>query len=124
MNGLPRVLHTADETESLGSAVLAALESSPRMILPSRDFRNDPPDREFLAWLGVPTYAKYAKGVRSVGVYSFIDEGDDRILVTPEANGGARSGFTPITDQRVTLTDFDPVTVGGAVQHALTLATT
>jgi hypothetical protein len=124
MNGLPRVLPTVQETATLGSAVLDALEASPRTILPSRDLRMDPPDREFLAWLGVPTYAKYAKRVRSVGIYAFIGEGDDRILVTPEANGGARSGFTPITDQRITLTDFDPVTVGRAVQEAATLATT
>jgi len=123
MNGLPRVLPTAEGEEALGSAVLDALEASTQVTLPSRDLRNDPPDRDFLAWLGVPTYAKYAKGVRSVGVYAFLDEGQDRVLVTPEANGGARSGFTPISDKRVTLTTFDALTIGSTVRAALSLAT-
>lgn len=124
MNGLPRVLPTAKDEEALGSSVLDALVASTQTTLPSRDLRNNPPDSEFLAWLGVSTYAKYAKGVRSVGVYAFLDEGQDRVLVTPEKNGGAKSGFTPISDERVTLTTLDALTLGSTVRTALSLATT
>ncbi len=61
----------------------------------------------------VTVYSRNADGF-------WLMNGLPRVLST---NGGARSGFTPMTDNRVTLTEFDPVTDGGAVQHALTLAT-
>lgn len=121
-NGLPRVLPDSHDATALGQAVIDALHASPQSTPPARNYRTDPPDREFLAWLGVDTYAKYAKGVRGVLVHGFFGD-DAHILVTPQSNGGARSGFEPIREHRVRLGHWSPEVVGAAVQKALTQAT-
>jgi hypothetical protein len=123
MNGLPRVLGNTDDATALGTAVIEAVKASPETTLPARDAKTDPPDREFLAWVGADSYAKYAKGVRAALVHGFFD-GEPHLLITPQSNGGSRSGFEPMREHRQKLTDWSPATVGEAVQRALTLATT
>lgn len=123
-NGLPVALASLDDAEALGATVMEGIRASPMTVLPTRDLRADPPDRELLAWLGVPDYATYAKGLRMVIVHGFFDEGEDHLIVTPQNNEGPRGGFTPMTEHRVKLFDLAPVTVGRAVQEAGRLATT
>lgn len=122
MNGLPHVLNNVGDARSLGQAVLDAINASLTTTVPARDYRQYPPDHEFLAWLGTDSYAKYAKGVRAVSVDGFFD-GDPHILVTPESNGGAQRGFEPMREHRAKLTDLSAESVGTAVQNALPLAT-
>ncbi len=122
--GLPTVLSSATGVHELGAAIMRAMQHSTTVVLPNRDMRVDPPDRELLLWLGLKSYAEYARGVRSVGIAALYGEGHpDQLLVTPQDNGGPHTGFTPLREHRVTLTDFTPAVVGAAVQHALTLAT-
>lgn len=123
-NGLPIALGSSGDAETLGRAVLDAVAASPLTTLPVRDVHVDPPDREMLEWLGLADWEAFERGTRMVIVHGFLDEGEDHLLVTPQANGGARTGFTPMTRHRVRLTDFDPATVGRAVQGAARLATT
>jgi hypothetical protein len=123
-NGLPIVLPSSQDAVMLGQTIRAALQTAWDTVLPARDPRVDPPDRELLDWLGLPDYAAYARGVRSVGVHWFLGGAEpNHLLVTPEDNGGPRTGFTPLREHRVTLTDFTPSVIGEAVQLALTLAT-
>lgn len=122
MNGLPRVLDNNEDACALGQAVLDCINASLTTTVPARDYRLDPPDREFLAWLGTDNYAKYAKAVWAVSVDEFFD-GDPYILVTPESNGGARRGFEPMREHRAKLTELSAESVGSAVQKALPLAT-
>lgn len=122
LNGLPRVLPNDEDAATLGQAVIAAVEASPSTILPARNVREDPPDREFLAWLGLKTYAAYAKGVRGAMIDAFLD-GDRHLLISPQHNGGPKTGFVDIREHREKLTDWTPSVVGAAVQRALTLAT-
>ena len=121
MNGLPHVLDNVRDARALGQTVLDAIHASLTTTVPAGNYRRDPPDREFLAWLGTDSYAKYAKGVRAVSVDGFF-EGDPHVLVTPESNGGARRGFEPMREHRVKLTDLSVQSVGAAVQEALPLA--
>lgn len=122
LNGLPVVLASVEDVGGLGNAVLRALDASYNTVLPARNLRADPPDREFLEWLGVRSYAQYAKGVRAVTVHGFF-EGDVHILVTPQSNGGGRAGFEPIVAHRVRLDDWSAQPVGTAVQAAFEIAT-
>lgn len=116
------MLPTSDDAAALGQAVIEAVRASPEATIQARDYRADRPDREFLAWVGADSYAKYAKGVRAVLVHGFFGD-DEHILVTPQSNGGAHAGFEPIREHREKLTDSSADAVGTAVQHALTLAT-
>ncbi len=125
-NGLPKVLDSLDDVAAVGSAVLEAMQLSRNTVLPARDLRNDPPDREFLAWVGKRSYAAYAKGVRAAEVNGFYDEGGatlDHLIVTPMSNGGPRSGFEPIIEHDQELTDLSPEVIGEALQRAMPLAT-
>lgn len=125
MNGLPRVLESLSDARSLGAAVLEAVRLSVGTVLPPLDPKGPPSDRDFLEWVGKRSYAAYAKGVRAVKVHGFYDESGntlDHMLVTPQANGGARNGFTPITEHRQKLTDLSPEVIGAAIQRAMPFA--
>ncbi len=123
-NGLPNVLVPSVPEEVVGKTILDALLLARDTVLPARDHLRDPPDRQLLEWLGLRSFAEYEKGVLGVLVHGFYDQGQLlHMLVTPEDNGGPSTGFTPLREHRVTLTDFTPAVVGAAVLHALTLAT-
>ncbi|GEB47447.1 hypothetical protein MTE01_33920 [Microbacterium testaceum] len=124
LSGLPKVLTDADDDISLGQTVMAATDEAVSTVLPARDLRHNPPDAELLEWLKLPSYAAYAKGVREVKVHGFYEAGAlTHVLVTPAHNGGARSGFTPLTDHRVRLDSPTAAQLGAAVQEAFALAT-
>ncbi|MDR6200882.1 hypothetical protein QE374_002791 [Microbacterium sp. SORGH_AS428] len=122
-DGLPAVLEDATDLDALGTAALTALEASTEGVVPARDLRANPPDQQLLAWVGVQTYAQYAKGVRSAKVHAFY--GDDgtlnRLLVTPETNHG-REGFTPDVERRQELAAFGAESIGSALTQALHIA--
>jgi len=121
LHGLPFVPNDATDAEALGQAVIDALHVSIATVVPAQNYRANPPDQAFLAWVGAPSYAEYMKGVRAVLVHGFLD-GTPHILVTPQSNGGARSGFEPMREHRVKL-DWSAKEAGAAVQAALEIAT-
>lgn len=83
--GLPTVLSSATGVHELGAAIMRAMQHSTTVVLPNRDMRVDPPDRELLLWLGLKSYAEYARGVRSVGIAALYGERHpDHLLVTPQ----------------------------------------
>ncbi|GAB3156023.1 hypothetical protein GCM10027058_29420 [Microbacterium neimengense] len=122
-DGLPVVLGGATDPETLGAAALAALATSTEGVVPARDLRANPPDQQLLAWVGVNTYAQYARGVRSAKVHAFYDDNGalNRLLVTPETNHG-RDGFTPDVERRQEVAVLDAYSIGNALMQALDLA--
>ncbi|WP_029146347.1 hypothetical protein [Microbacterium luticocti] len=122
IDGVPIVVPTADDATALGEAVVNGLLRSTTGVLPPRDTSVSPPDAEFLRWAGVETYAKYAKGVRTVEVWADGDGELEDIEITPEGNQGARGGFVPLGDPE-SITFNGPTQLGEAVQRALALAT-
>ncbi|QAY61287.1 hypothetical protein ET475_15725 [Microbacterium protaetiae] len=122
VDGLPEVLDAHAVELAIGEAALRALHLSCSRVLPARDLRADPPDREFLAWLGVASYAKYMKGVKEVSLRSEFDETPETIQVIPNRNGG-RDGFTDIKEHAVTITYENPTQLGQAVLDAFQDAT-
>ncbi|WP_157560097.1 hypothetical protein [Microbacterium sp. H83] len=122
-DGLPLVVESMNDPERLGAVVLDALRASNRRPLPYRNLREDPPDREFLAWLGVQSYGRYMRGVRSLGVDAHFDEVIREITITPESNDGPRGGFSPISEERFSIMFESPEQLGRAVQAAMAKAT-
>ncbi|WP_146185319.1 hypothetical protein [Microbacterium sp. HMWF026] len=122
IDGTPLVVESAADAGALGDAVVTGLQRSTDGVLPARDLRQNPPDAAFLAWVGAPTYAAYAKGVRGVEVWAEGSSDLTLVEVTPKANGGASEGFTPMDDVEE-LRSPEPSRLGAAVQRALTLAT-
>ncbi|WP_460740524.1 hypothetical protein [Microbacterium neimengense] len=116
-DGLPSVLPPGSDGPAVGTAVLRALRNSTTGVLPSRNVREDPPDRELLAWLGAPSYAAYARGVAAVHVSWFLRESTD-ILVTPYDNLGRGRGFVPLSDLAETITEATSEAIGAAVLRA------
>lgn len=102
---------------------MEALKLSNIRPLPSRNLRTDPPSAEFLSWLGLKTYAQYARGVRRISVDASFHDVIELLRLTPEHNGGARSGFTPISEHRLTMHYESPEQLGRAVQEAMKKAT-
>ncbi|MCI1018871.1 hypothetical protein HWD99_09560 [Microbacterium sp. C5A9] len=123
-DGLPSVIASMTDAQVLGSSIVAALHASNRRPLPNRNLRVDPPDREFLEWLGLRTYGQYMKGVRTLSVRAAYDNDDiAEVMITPERNGGPRGGFTPLSDERRTVMFESPEQLGRAVQEAMKRAT-
>ncbi|MCI1018870.1 hypothetical protein HWD99_09555 [Microbacterium sp. C5A9] len=116
--GLPKVVAALTDADALGSAILQGLRESNATVHPARDWRADPPDREFLEWLGLATYRQYQRGVRSVDVSAAFDHEPQEIEVVPERNE-RRGGFTPISQWRRMLTFESPEQLGRAVQEAM-----
>jgi hypothetical protein len=119
MDGLPDVVESLEDAEVLGEALVAALYASNRRSLPDRNLRTDPPDREFLAWLGVRSYGQYMSRVRDVGVLAFFDDQIGEVELTPSRNEGSRGGFTPILEERFSITFESAEQLGRAVQEAM-----
>lgn len=119
MDGLPEVLARIDDAEMLGQTVVGALHASNRRPLPDRDLRNDPPDREFMAWLGLRSFGQYMRGVRNVSVRVFFDDQIGEVSLTPSRNEGPRGGFTPMTEERFSIMYENPAQLGRAVQEAM-----
>lgn len=122
-NGLPRVVGPETDAEEFGVILADALNDSNRRPLPERDLFLNPPDREFLDWLGVSTFGRYMRGVRSVGLFARYDNVLESVYVTPRRNEGNRGGFTPIMEERVLLDYESPEQLGRAVQEAMKKAT-
>lgn len=121
-DGLPTVVGSIDDP-ALGQVAVDALFRSNARVLPERDLYNDPPDREFLAWLGLADYAEYVRGVRMVQLLSIFDDKISSVKLTPTKNGGARSGFTPLIEERVDVPCETPAQLGDAIREAMKLAT-
>ena len=125
IDGTPVVVSGASDAAPLGEAVVTGLQRSSEGKLPARDTGAFPPDADFLAWVGAPSFAHYSKGVRSVSVWAANGQGEDltSVEVTPEANGGPRKGFTPMDGELETLQSPSAMELGQAVQAALRTAT-
>jgi hypothetical protein len=123
MDGLPEVLARIDDAEMLGRTVVGALHASNRRPLPDRNLRNDPPDREFLAWLGLRSFAQYMRGVRNVSVRAFFDDEIGEVSLSPSRNEGPRGGFTPILEECFSVAFESTEHLGRAVQEAMKKAT-
>ena len=123
-DGLPAVIASMTDAQVLGSSIVAALHASNRRPLPNRNLRVDPPDRELLEWLGLRTYGQYMRGVRTLSVRASYDDTDiAEVTVTPKRNGGPRTGFTEIGEERVLLHYESPAQLGRAVLEAMKKAT-
>ena len=123
-DGLPAVIASMADAQVLGSSIVAALHASNRRPLPNRNLRVDPPDRELLEWLGLRTYGQYMRGVRTLRVRASYDNTDiAEVTITPSCNEGPRGGFTPILEERRTVTYETPEQLGRAVQEAMKKAT-
>lgn len=122
-DGLPAVIASMTDAHVLGSSIVAALHASNRRPLPNRNLRVDPPDREFLEWRGLRTYGQYMRGVRTLSVRAAYDDDDlAEVTITPERNGGSRGGFTPMSEERRSVTFESPEQLGRAVHEAMTKA--
>lgn len=118
---LPTRLPQESSPPQLGEAVRAALNES-------RDGIQGPgiegkPEQPLLDMLGLPDYATYAKGTRSVGIHATPSENGETIIVTPTRNEGPRRGFTPIKEERRTFTYESPEQLGAEVVRAFDKAT-
>jgi hypothetical protein len=122
MDGLPDVVESLENAEILGEALVAALHASNRRSLPDRNLRTDPPDREFLAWLGLRSYGQYMRKVRDVSVLAFFDDHIGEVELTPSRNEGPRGGFTPMIEERFSVAFENPAQLGRAVQEAMSKA--
>jgi hypothetical protein len=93
--------------------VRGALDASTTNVpTPDPSTRPDDPVREAL---GIKTYATYVKGTRSVSV-----DRNESLTVTPHRNAGAREGFLPIEDERISLErDADEAKLADAVRRGL-----
>lgn len=122
-DGLPLVLPSMSSERELGRAAVAALTASNRRVLPARDLRRDPVDREFLDWYGVATYGEYSRGVRSVGLSASFVDVIDQVRVRPNRNLGPRGGFEGIANELRVVEFTDPEHLGLEIQDAMTKAT-
>lgn len=125
LDGLPLVVPSMDDP-LLGTEALAALERSNARVLPARDVIADPPDREFLQWVGKPSFGAYARGVRRVSFYVVTPGNEDgirTIKIAPAQNLGGQSGFTAIAEAKSELAYEGPDQLGDALREAMKLAT-
>jgi hypothetical protein len=120
VDGLPALFTEDTPADMLGVAIHEALERS-RQGIPELS-RDSDPARPRLDLLGLPDYATYAKGTRSVEVYSKLSDDGDTIAVTPTHNQGPRKGFTPIKQERQTFVYTSPEQLGTEVLKAFTKA--
>lgn len=102
LDGTPDRLPQDVEAARLGTAIQDALaRSRTRLADLTRDSQ---PARPLLDLLGLPDFATYAKGTRSVEVY----RDGDTVEITPRRNDGARRGFTPLDADMTTLSGITP----------------
>lgn len=112
LDGTPVRLAEATTVDQLGTAIRAALDRS--RVGVDELTRDSEPARPLLELLGLPDFATYAKGTRSVEVY----RDGDAIEVTPQRNEAGRRGFTPIDGETRTFTDSTPEQLGAEVVYA------
>ncbi|HEV7651438.1 MAG TPA: hypothetical protein VGP26_25075 [Actinophytocola sp.] len=116
LDGTPTRLPQGSAADELGMAVLEALaRARAGLDDPTRDSE---PARPLLDLLGLPDFATYAKGTRSVEVY----RDGETVEVTPKRNTGGRAGFTPIDDGMETFAYDSPKQLGAAVVNAFVKA--
>jgi hypothetical protein len=121
-DGVPVRLPPGATAEQIGIAVAEGLRRS-REGTPAYDHKTMDPARPLLDLVGMPTYARYAKGVRMVGVASAFENEIQEFEVTPLSNGGSREGFTELTERKRTYLYESPAQLGQAVLDALQFAT-
>jgi hypothetical protein len=109
LDGAPDRLPADSSAAELGAAVDNALRRSRHGV--DDLTRDSEPARPLLDLLGLPDFATYAKGTRSVEVYR---DGDD-VEVTPRRNDGPRRGFTPLDEDITTLSAASADRLGAEV---------
>ncbi|MFD5599344.1 hypothetical protein ACFWHR_04735 [Leucobacter sp. NPDC058333] len=125
LDGLPIVLQSAEDAKALGQAVLDALERSTFEVISAPDPRNNPMLKKLLTWAGVRNWASYAKGSKSVGVFSRYSVAPPATInITPE-KWDSDGGFSPIMEERQVEVPFVGVEeLGALLQDAMKLART
>jgi hypothetical protein len=110
LDGTPVRVPQESSADQLGAVIRNALDQSREGVEePGRDGK---PAQPLLDLLGLPDYATYAKGTRSVGVYVEPSGEGEVVKVTPKRNEGTRRGFTPIEDEMRTFTYDSPSQLG------------
>jgi hypothetical protein len=122
-DGVPVRLQPDATAEQIGVAVADGLRRS-REGTPAYDHKTMDPARPLLDLVGMPSYARYAKGVRMVGVTSDFESEIRDFRVVPKANGGGvRSGFTTIDEHERMYVFESPAQLGQGVLDAFEFAT-
>ncbi|MGI8647077.1 MAG: hypothetical protein ACR2JX_02435 [Mycobacteriales bacterium] len=117
LDGTPTRVPQESLADELGAVISHALSQSREGIdVPGRDVK---PAQPLLNLFGLPSYAAYARGTRSVGVYVEPSGEGESVEITPKRNEGSRRGFTPIEDAMRTFTYDSPLQLGIEVIKAL-----
>lgn len=110
VNRLPGIGKQESPANELGATIRNALSQSREGVDgPGWDGK---PAQPLLDLLGLPDYATYAKGTRSVEVYVEPSGEGEAVEVTPQRNEGSQDGFTPIDDEMRTFTYDSPLQLG------------
>ncbi len=110
LDGTPARLPQESSASELGGVISHALgQSRGGMDVPGRDVKSAQP---LLDLFGLFSYAAYARGTRSVGVYVEPSGEGESVEITPKRNEGSRRGFTPIEDEMRTFTYDSPLQLG------------
>lgn len=116
LDGTPARVPQESPADELGAAIRNALSQSREGVDgPGRDGK---PAQPLLDLLGLPDYATYAKGTRSVEVYVEPSSEGEAVEVTPQRNEGSQDGFTPIDDEMRAFTYDSPSQLGTEVIKA------
>lgn len=119
LDGTPALFPGDSSAERLGLAVRTALARS-RTGLPGIT-RDSKPGQPRLDLLGLPDFATYMTGTRSVEVHSESNEAGEIVIeVTPRRNEGPRGGFTSIAEEERTFVYESAEQLGTAVIDAFT----
>jgi hypothetical protein len=120
LDGTPARVPQESPAGELGAAIRDALSQSREGIdTPGRD---DKPAQPLLDLLGLPDYATYAKGTRSVRLNVEPSGEGETVKVTPKRNEGTRRRFTPIVDEMHEFIYESPLQLGIEVIKALNKA--
>lgn len=117
-DGVPIRIGSGAGAEEIGAVVLDALNRS-REDHPAVNLREENPVKQFLEFVGEPSFGKYMRGVRSIFVDAVYDDSPTVLHITPYRNEGARGGFTPIAELERDLAYISPEQLGEEVLGAL-----
>jgi len=120
LDGTPTRLPQDSPAHQLGVVIREALARS--RVGVDEPTRDSDPAGPLLDLLQVSDFATYAKGTRSVEVYSEPSGDGETVEVTPRRNEGGRRGFTPIEDEMQAFVYASPEQLGTAVVNAFTKA--
>jgi hypothetical protein len=120
LDGVPARLPQDSAADRLGAVIREALAQS--RVGVDELTRDSQPSRPLLDLLQLPDYATYAKGTRSVEVYSEPSNDGETVELTPMRNEGSRRGFTPIEDETQTFVYASTEQLGTAVISAFSKA--